>query len=152
MRLQFGGKLRLLMLAIFSCLCVQLASSEAQAVVNPSVGGTTTIQKVTPAGGGTTYQIKGAGSVINLPPATKSVTVQITFQKKANGAANFVDLLVVTQVTTAVNGTATFDTGFQDLAAAPAAGDVYRIKMDATYTTANGTNAIPGTYSQEISP
>jgi hypothetical protein len=84
-----------------------------------------------------------------------TATVDILFQTKPNGATDWTDLFTVRQIAPAVNGTATIDTGFQNLAAAPGKGDQYRIKANGSWSN-NGPPVtggdLPGTASLAITP
>lgn len=82
-----------------------------------------------------TPQVKGSGSVTGLPANTMAVTLNIKFQKKANGAPAWANILEVNQICTPVAGTANYDTGWQNLTPAPAQGDQYRILVSGSYIT-----------------
>ena len=124
------------------------------AVAAPAIGTSVcTVQQVTIGDAAPVWQIKGTTSVTGLPAGTKSVSVTITFEKCPKATGVWGTISTVTQTTNAVNGTATIDTGFQNLAVAPVAGDRYRIGVAASYTDANNmVHVLVPIGSLEITP
>ena len=100
------------------------------------------VQQVTIGDAAPVWQIKGTTSVTDLPAGTKSVSVTITFEKRPNATGVWGNISTVTQTTNAVSGTATVDTGFQNLSVAPVAGDRYRISVTASYIDNNNMNHV----------
>lgn len=128
------------MSARFGLICaaviVTLSGSAGPAAAqNPAIQANCAVQSVNMPPAPVTWQIKGSGSVINLPAGTTVVNLAIKFEKKANGAANWVQMFTANQALTPVAGTAAYDTGFQTFMAAPAQGDQYRIMVGGTYVT-----------------
>jgi hypothetical protein len=98
---------------------------------------------------GSTYDIKGNGTAINMPAGTSNVKFTIVFQSKV-GNNNWVNVSTHIINTAPVNGTATFDTGWKPIT--PAVGEQYRFSLDAVRTT-NGTDtALLGIGSNTVIP
>jgi hypothetical protein len=100
------------------------------------------------SGNVTTYKIKGTGSAINIPAGSTGVTFVVQFQKKVNNV--WVDEQSHTINTVAVNGTATFDTGWDVIT--PAANEIWRFKLDGSYTLNSVSSALTGIVSNELTP
>lgn len=142
---------RVLSSVFICCLwaCVVPADARAQAKFSSA---TCASQSVT-NGKMVQWQIKGTAQVTGLNPGGASTTVTFTFQRKANGAMNWTDLSpTVTQTTNGVNGTADFDTGWQNISA-PGQGDQYRVSVNGFYIDGTGKQVnLMGIASTPITP
>lgn len=70
----------------------------------------------------------------NLPAGYTSVTVKVVFQKMPKGTTTWSNIGTVNQIAGTGNGTVNIDTGWQNLAPAPASGDQYRIAVSGSWS------------------
>ena len=155
--LLFGVGKRVLPTMILCCLGVFAVASPASAQAPPpppppAIQANCTVQSVTIPPAGPTWQIKGYGSVTNIPAGVTNVSITIDFQKKANGAVAWAPIATVVQTANPVNGTATYDTGFLSLTPAPARGDQYRVLVSASYVSGGQMITIPAVGSAAVTP
>lgn len=83
------------------------------------------------------------------------MSLTITFEKKAAGAANYVTMFTANQTTSPTAGVVNFDTGFQNFTPPPGQGDQYRIRVGGTYTLGGPppqTKVLPTTGSPTVTP
>ena len=125
--------------SLFLCFLVTVVPDATAQGPAPSLGGAgCTVQVVKM--GAACWQIKGTGSLIDIPVGVATAKLTVTFQKKPKGGA-WADLFTATQsmgvVIRVANGPLPIDTGFQVLTPAPAQGDQYRVTISGTSTSGN---------------
>jgi hypothetical protein len=139
---------------VFLCCAGAFALPASRQAANPGFADLTPkFQQVQTPPAAATWQIKGAGSVKNLPNNTSNLKVTIVFEKRTSSTAAWSELFKVEQAHSPGNsGTADLDTGFIDLTTAPASGNQYRIKVSGKYTVGGQTTALPAAESDPVTP
>ena len=113
------------------------------------------IQDLMPQGS-ITWQVGCESSVKNLPSDTTEFRYTISIQMRTNSTSSWTDHGQILTVTTPhKDGTAKIDTGFLDLATAPAPGNQFRFKLSGSYKVSGPpekTMNLPDTESDPYTP
>ncbi len=133
--------------SVFIC-CLWVCTVPASARAAASISSVVCTDQNVMVGKMGQWQIKGTAQVTGLNPQNAQTMATFQFQVSNDGGKTFSDMnLKVTGTTTAVNGTANFDTGWQNFA--PAKGQQFRVVVSASYIDGTGKEVAIGVVNSD---